>query len=125
MDCPLCKDNEVVATDSKDKAGSIRWPSPTPLFAWWWVAFAASVVSCKFCSKCRMVLTYDTYYETIENEKKKDEKITSLEKKVEELQDQQQKQHRQQKQLIKAAGRAAFLAITRKVKGRWRSAFAK
>ena len=65
-----------------------------------------------------MVLTYDTYYETIENEKKKDEKITSLEKKVEELQDQQQKQHRQQKQLIKAAGRAAFLAITRKVKGR-------
>jgi predicted RNA-binding Zn-ribbon protein involved in translation (DUF1610 family) len=21
MDCPLCKDNDVVATDSKDKAG--------------------------------------------------------------------------------------------------------
>lgn len=36
----------------------------------------------------------------------------------EEQEDQQQKQHRQQKQLIKAAGRAAFLAITRKVKGR-------
>jgi integrase/recombinase XerD len=46
----------------------------------------SNIPDSKFCAKCRMVLTYDTYYETIENEKKKDEKITSLEKKVEELQ---------------------------------------
>lgn len=39
MDCPLCKDNKVVATDSKDKAGfefrclecDHRWSNQKPL----------------------------------------------------------------------------------------------
>jgi integrase/recombinase XerD len=44
----------------------------------------SNIPNAKFCAKCRMVLTYDTYYETIGKEK--DEKVTTLEKKVDELQ---------------------------------------
>jgi hypothetical protein len=42
----------------------------------------------KFCSKCRMVLTYDAYSETLENEKHKDDKIGSLENTVNTMQSQ-------------------------------------
>ena len=34
----------------------------------------------KFCNKCRMVLTYDAYSETLENQKEKEDKITVMEK---------------------------------------------
>ena len=34
----------------------------------------------KFCNKCRMVLTYDAYSETLESQKEKEDKITVMEK---------------------------------------------
>ena len=33
----------------------------------------------KFCAKCRMVLTYDAYSETLESEKQKEDKLTIME----------------------------------------------
>jgi hypothetical protein len=36
----------------------------------------------RFCSRCRMVLTYDAYNETLEGQKQKDDKISSLENTV-------------------------------------------
>ena len=34
----------------------------------------------KFCNKCRMVLTYDAYSETLENQKEKEDRLTVMEK---------------------------------------------
>src|SRR5918911_2822631 len=42
----------------------------------------------KFCSKCKMVLTYDAYSETLESEKQKEDKIDSLENAVNTMQSQ-------------------------------------
>jgi hypothetical protein len=39
----------------------------------------------KFCSKCRMVLTYDAYNETIEGKQEKDKQIEALIKKQEQF----------------------------------------
>jgi integrase len=39
----------------------------------------------KFCSKCRMVLTYDAYSETLESEKQKDDRVSILEKQMQSL----------------------------------------
>jgi hypothetical protein len=36
----------------------------------------------KFCAKCRMVLTYDAYNETIEEKQDKDEEVRSLKEKM-------------------------------------------
>ena len=36
----------------------------------------------KFCAKCRMVLTYDAYSETLESEKQKEDKLTVMENKI-------------------------------------------
>jgi hypothetical protein len=36
----------------------------------------------KFCSKCRMVLTYDAYEETLEQQKKKDKRLEQLEDRI-------------------------------------------
>ena len=44
----------------------------------------------KFCAKCRMVLTYDAYSETVESEKQKDDKLTTMEKQFNEMQSQMQ-----------------------------------
>ncbi|HEY7082502.1 MAG TPA: hypothetical protein VH500_22665, partial [Nitrososphaeraceae archaeon] len=33
----------------------------------------------KFCAKCRMVLTYDAYSDTLESEKQKEDKLTLME----------------------------------------------
>ena len=46
----------------------------------------SNIPDSKFCSKCRMVLTYDAFSETLEIEKQKDDKIAALEKKIDELQ---------------------------------------
>ena len=32
----------------------------------------------RFCSKCRMILSYDSYIDTVENQKQKDEQINQL-----------------------------------------------
>ena len=44
----------------------------------------------KFCAKCRMVLTYDAFSETLESEKQKDDKLTTMEKQFNEMQSQMQ-----------------------------------
>jgi hypothetical protein len=36
----------------------------------------------KFCARCRMVLTYDAYSETIEQQKQKDDRLTVVEKQM-------------------------------------------
>jgi hypothetical protein len=42
----------------------------------------------KFCAKCRMVLTYDAYNETLEEQKKKEDKLTVIEDKFDRMQSQ-------------------------------------
>ena len=90
-------------------------------------------MACKFCAKCRMVLTYDAYNETLEGQKQKDDKIDSLENAVNTMQSQIQSlisafsKMREQPQvdsmaktlyssglLIKAAGKAAYHATRTK-----------
>ena len=39
----------------------------------------------KFCAKCRMVLTYDAYSETLESEKQKEDRVSVLEKQMQSL----------------------------------------
>jgi integrase len=39
----------------------------------------------KFCAKCRMVLTYDAYSETLESEKQNEDRVSILEKQMETL----------------------------------------
>ena len=38
----------------------------------------SNIPNCKFCAKCRMVLTYDAYEETIQEQKSKDNKLKEL-----------------------------------------------
>lgn len=40
----------------------------------------------KFCARCRMVLTYDAYSETIEEQKKKEDKLAVMEERVDVMQ---------------------------------------
>ena len=44
----------------------------------------------KFCAKCRMVLTYDAYSETLESEKLREDKLTIMEKQFNVMQSQMQ-----------------------------------
>ena len=44
----------------------------------------------KFCAKCRMVLTYDAYSETLESEKQKEDRVSVLEKQFNVMQSQMQ-----------------------------------
>ena len=46
----------------------------------------------KFCSKCRMILTYDAYEETLEEQKKKDKRLEDLEKSLQAQLETQRKQ---------------------------------
>jgi ribosomal protein L37AE/L43A len=39
----------------------------------------------RFCAKCRMVLTYDAYNETLEEQKTKEDRITTMEKQLQTL----------------------------------------
>jgi integrase len=59
----------------------------------------SNIPDCKFCSKCRMVLTYDAYNETIEEQKQKDNLLQQMrqeqidsKRKVEELEEKYRKQ---------------------------------
>jgi hypothetical protein len=44
----------------------------------------------KFCAKCRMVLTYDAYNETLEGQKEKEDKLSAMENKFNSMQSQVQ-----------------------------------
>ena len=39
----------------------------------------------KFCNKCRMVLTYDAYSETLDNQKQKEDRLTIIESQMKTL----------------------------------------
>jgi UTP-glucose-1-phosphate uridylyltransferase len=43
----------------------------------------------KFCAKCRMVLTYDAYNETVENQKEKDNEIQNMKQQMISMQESQ------------------------------------
>jgi polyhydroxyalkanoate synthesis regulator protein len=43
----------------------------------------------KFCAKCRMVLTYDAYTETVEEKKEKDNEIQNLKQQMAAMQESQ------------------------------------
>jgi integrase/recombinase XerD len=43
----------------------------------------------KFCAKCRMVLTYDAYNETVENQKEKDNEIQNMKRQMMSMQESQ------------------------------------
>jgi hypothetical protein len=42
----------------------------------------------KFCAKCRMVMTYDAYSDTLESEKQKEDKLSIMEKQFNSMQSQ-------------------------------------
>ena len=44
----------------------------------------------KFCAKCRMVLTYDAYNETVESQKEKEDKLIVMEERFNTIQSQMQ-----------------------------------
>jgi hypothetical protein len=44
----------------------------------------------KFCAKCRMILTYDAYNETLKNQKEKEDKLTIMEERFNSIQSQLQ-----------------------------------
>jgi integrase len=50
----------------------------------------SNIPDSKFCAKCRMVLTYDAYNETLESEKQKNDKLTLMENTVNKMQSQMQ-----------------------------------
>ncbi|MGH9976952.1 MAG: hypothetical protein ACRD8Z_14120, partial [Nitrososphaeraceae archaeon] len=39
----------------------------------------------KFCAKCRMVLTYDSYSETVEDSKRKENELQSVKERMENI----------------------------------------
>jgi hypothetical protein len=43
-------------------------------------------VDSKFCAKCRMVLTYDAYSETLERQKEKDDRLSAMEEQFSSMQ---------------------------------------
>jgi integrase/recombinase XerD len=49
-----------------------------------------NVQDAKFCSKCRMVLTYDAYNETVESQKEKEDKLNVMEERFNLMQSQMQ-----------------------------------
>jgi integrase len=49
----------------------------------------------QFCMKCKMVLTYDAYSETLEKEQKRESELYDLKKKLEEVQEQQNQKFNQ------------------------------
>jgi integrase/recombinase XerD len=42
----------------------------------------SNIPDAKFCKSCRMVLTYDAFQDTLEEQKKKDDRLASIEKQV-------------------------------------------
>jgi integrase/recombinase XerD len=59
----------------------------------------SNIPDSKFCSKCRMVLTYDAYEETLEEQKNKDKRLEELEKNIQ-LQQKSQLVQQQMLELI-------------------------
>lgn len=51
----------------------------------------SNIPDSKFCKKCRMVLTYDAFQETLEEQKKKDDRLATIEEQIKALMEFQQK----------------------------------
>ena len=44
-------------------------------------------IDSKFCVKCRMILSYDTYLETVQQQEKEDSYIKQMQKQIDEIYD--------------------------------------
>jgi integrase/recombinase XerD len=55
----------------------------------------------RFCTKCKMVLTYDAYHETLEKEQKRETELNDLKKKLEMVQEEQNQKFNQLMTMIK------------------------
>jgi hypothetical protein len=75
----------------------------------------ANIPDCKFCSKCRMVLNYDAYEETLEEQKKKDNKLKELEDKInmQQLAQEEQKRIQQEQRQAQAVQQSLLEAIAK------------
>jgi hypothetical protein len=60
----------------------------------------SNIPDAKFCKSCRMVLTYDAFQDTLEEQKKKDQKVQNLEQKLEVLEQQRKQETRDLKLFI-------------------------
>lgn len=47
-----------------------------------------NIHNCKFCAKCRMILTYDAYEETLQEQKTKDNLLTQMQQQIAAIQEQ-------------------------------------
>ena len=56
----------------------------------------SNIPDSRFCTKCRMVLTYDAYTETLESEKRKDDQLAALTLQLKQQQILQEEQKRAQ-----------------------------
>jgi integrase len=61
----------------------------------------SNIPDCKFCAKCRMVLTYDAYEETIEEQKTKDNQLKDMALKIALQQETQQIQQKTIEMILK------------------------
>jgi hypothetical protein len=51
----------------------------------------SNIADARFCKHCRMVLTYDAFQDTLEAQKKKDDRLSTIEEQVKALMEHQQK----------------------------------
>jgi integrase len=70
-----------IKNDKKQLADALR-PKQCPNCS------ESNIPNSKFCAKCRMVLTYDAYSETLESEKQKEDKLATMEKQFSSMQSQ-------------------------------------
>jgi hypothetical protein len=76
---------EAYGIISKDrKAGDVLRPKQCPHCS------ETNKPDSKFCAKCGMVLTYDAYSETLQNEKQKEDKLNMMEERFNAIQSQMQ-----------------------------------
>jgi hypothetical protein len=62
----------------------------------------------KFCAKCRIVLTYDAYNETLENHKGKDSELQELKEQMRSIQEEQKETQRMLRELSVRHMKMAF-----------------
>ncbi len=74
----------IVTKDSSHQKDALRRPKQCPN------CNEPNKPDSKFCAKCRMVLTYDAYSETLESQKHKDDKLSVMEGQLNTMQSQMQ-----------------------------------
>jgi hypothetical protein len=70
----------IVTKDSSHQKDALRRPKQCPN------CNEPNKPDSKFCAKCRMVLTYDAYSDTLESDKQKEDKLTVMEERFNNMQ---------------------------------------